>query len=154
MRVLLLLLSCLWVMPSLAVVEGYKYQFETVEETERFVHLAEALRCPKCQNQNLADSNSPVASDMRQKVYELMLKGQNNEEITQYMIDRYGDFVTYKPPFRPETLLLWFGPILILAFGLLLLMSIRKNQNKQAASPLTAEEQRRLEALKQKADKL
>lgn len=150
----ILLLVLLYSLPSFAVVEGYKYKFETVEETQRFVHLAENLRCPKCQNQSLADSDSAVASDMRQKVYELMLQEKDNEEITQYMVDRYGDFVTYEPPFRPETLLLWFGPVLIFSFGLLLIISIRKNQNKNASDPLTQEEQARLQALKDKADSL
>lgn len=150
----ILLFVLFYSLPSLAVIEGYKYQFEEVAETQRFVHLAENLRCPKCQNQSLADSDSPVASDMRQKVYELMLAGKDNEEITQYMVDRYGDFVTYEPPFRPETLLLWFGPVLIFSFGVLLIISLRKNQGKEAADPLTPEEQAHLQALKDKADSL
>lgn len=150
----ILLLILFYSLPSFAVVEGYKYQFDDVTETQRFVHLAETLRCPKCQNQSLADSDSPVASDMRQKVYELMLEQKDNQEITQYMVDRYGDFVTYEPPFRPETLLLWFGPVLIFSFGVLLIISIRKNQNTDAADPLTQEENARLQALKDKADSL
>src|SRR5690554_7796399 len=139
----ILLLVLMYSLPSLAVVEGYKYQFDSVEETQRFVHLAENLRCPKCQNQSLSDSDSPVASDMRQKVYELMLEGKDNKEVTQYMVDRYGDFVSYEPPFRPETLLLWFGPVLIFSFGGLLIISVRKNQNIDAADPLTKEEDRK-----------
>lgn len=151
---LLMLLIFTFSMPSFAVIEGYKYQFDNLEDTQRFVHLAENLRCPKCQNQNLSDSDSPVASDMRQKVYELMLEGQSNEDITQYMVDRYGDFVTYEPPFRFETVLLWFGPVLIFSFGLLLIISLRKNQNTDAAAPLSDEEKARLQALKEKADSL
>lgn len=150
----ILLLVLMYSLPSFAVVEGYKYQFDTVDETQRFVYLAETLRCPKCQNQSLADSDSPVASDMRQKVYELMLEDKDNKEITQYMVDRYGDFVTYEPPFRPETLLLWFGPVLIFSFGVLLIISLRKNQSVDAAEPLTKEEHARLQALKDKADSL
>lgn len=146
----LLLMCCLLSLPALAVVEGHKYRFDDPEDTRRFTQLAEELRCPKCQNQNLADSNAPVASDMREKVYELMQQGKSNDEIVGYMVDRYGDFVRYTPPFRPETLLLWFGPALVFVFGIVLLIAIRKNQ-KQAPAPLTDAEQARLQALKDKA---
>lgn len=138
--------------PSMAVVEGYKYQFDNLDETQRFVHLNETLRCPKCQNQNLADSNSPIASDMREKIYELMLEGQSNEEITQYMVDRYGEFVRYKPSFNPETAMLWFGPGLMLAFGIILLIAIRNNMNRNQAAPLSDEERAKLAAIKDKAE--
>lgn len=150
----LLLLVLMFSWPSFAVVEGHKYQFENLEDTQRFTQLAESLRCPKCQNQSLADSDSPVASDMRQKVYELMQEGQSSQEITQYMVDRYGDFVTYEPPFRPETILLWFGPVLIFSFGVLLIISLRKNQKTTAVDPLSEEELARLQALKDKVDSL
>lgn len=149
MKYLLLLIS-LMSASAFAVIEGHKYQFDDPEDTRRFTQLAEDLRCPKCQNQNLADSNAPVASDMREKVYELMLQGKNNDEIVGYMVDRYGDFVRYTPPFRIETLLLWFGPLLVLGLGVLLLVLVRKNQN-QAPTPLTEQERARLEALKEKA---
>lgn len=148
----LILLACFWTLPSLAVVEGYKYQFDSIEETQRFVHLNEELRCPKCQNQNLADSNSPIASDMREKIYELMLDGQSNDEIVQYMVDRYGEFVRYKPLFKPENLLLWFGPILMLIFGAFILVAIRKNINRTNTKPLSDEERAKLAALKNKAE--
>lgn len=145
-------LGLLLALPSLAVVEGYKYPFEDLEETQRFVHLNENLRCPKCQNQNLADSNSPIASDMREKIYELMQDGQSNEEITQYMVDRYGEFVRYKPSFNPETFMLWFGPGLMLVFGIILLIAIRNNLNRtKATTPLSAEEQAKITALKDRA---
>lgn len=146
-----LFISCLLSWPALAVVEGYKYQFENLDDTQRFVHLNEALRCPKCQNQNLADSNSPIASDMREKIYELMLDGQTDEEITQYMVDRYGEFVRYKPSFNPETAMLWFGPALMLVFGLILLFAIRSNMNRSAkVAPLSAEEQAKLDKIQEK----
>lgn len=150
MKLMLLLLSLL-ALPSFAVVEGYKYQFDDPSELARFTSLAENLRCPKCQNQDLADSNAPVASDMRQKIYELMQQGQSDDEIVDYMVARYGDFVKYTPPFKPETLLLWFGPALLFVFGLLLLIAVRRNNNRQQQiSPLSAAEQERLQALKEK----
>lgn len=149
---LTLVLGLFLALPSFAVVEGYKYQFDTLEETQRFVHLNETLRCPKCQNQNLADSNSPIASDMRQKIYELMLDGQTNEEITQYMVDRYGEFVRYKPSFNPETLMLWFGPGLMLMFGVILLIAIRNNLNRtKDVEPLSDAEREKIAELKDRA---
>ena len=138
--------------PAFAVVEGYKYQFDNQTDTERFTQLTQDLRCPKCQNQDLADSNSPVASDMRAKIYDMMQDGKNDDEIVGYMVDRYGDFVHYTPPVKEKTLLLWFGPLLALLFGALLLVLMRRGQ-KKAPAPLTEEEKARLQALKNKADK-
>ncbi|MCD8522033.1 MAG: cytochrome c-type biogenesis protein CcmH [Saccharospirillaceae bacterium] len=142
---------CLWFpLAALATVDGYKYPFDDPQDAARFEQLAQDLRCPKCQNQNLADSNAPVAVDLRDKVYELMQEGQSDDEIVGYLVDRYGDFVRYNPPFRAETVLLWFGPALVFVFGLLLLVLIRRGQ-KQPPKPLSAEEQARLQALKNKA---
>jgi len=148
---LLVLLSLFSVQAS-AVVEGYKYQFETEEEVQRFNGLAEVLRCPKCQNQNLADSNAPVASDMREKVYELMQDGQNDDQIVDYLVARYGDFVHYKPPVRAETWLLWFGPLIAFLIGLLVLRQLRSKQTTKQAQPLTDEERAQLERLKSGSD--
>lgn len=145
------LLAILFSLPAMAVVEGYKYQFDNEADSERFTQLTQDLRCPKCQNQDLADSGAPVASDMRSKIYEMMQAGKSNDEIVGYMVDRYGDFVTYTPPVRSKTLLLWFGPLLAFLLGLVLLIVLRRGQ-KQPAAPLTDEEQARLNALKNKAD--
>lgn len=150
-KILALMLFVVFSVPTLAVVEGYKYQFENLDDTQRFVHLNETLRCPKCQNQNLADSNSPIASDMREKIYELMLEGQSDDDITQYMVDRYGEFVRYKPSFNPETAMLWFGPALMLAFGIILLIAIRNNMNRNKTAPLTEDEQAKLAEINKKA---
>ena len=147
---LCLLLPLLLPLSALATVDGYKYPFDDPKDAARFEQLAQDLRCPKCQNQNLADSNAPVAVDLRDKVYELMQEGQSDEEIVGYLVDRYGDFVRYNPPFRAETVLLWFGPALVFVFGLLLLVLIRRGQ-KQPPAPLNADEQARLQALKNKA---
>jgi|TARA_R110001583_G_scaffold36262_6_gene119587 cytochrome c-type biogenesis protein CcmH len=143
---LLLLLAAV---AAQAVVNGYKYPFEDPADIARFQHLAEELRCPKCQNQNLADSNAPVAGDMREKVYELMNEGQSDDQIVGYLVARYGDFVRYKPPVRAETYLLWFGPLLAFLLGLLVLRQMRRNQRKAPVpAPLTDAERQRLEQLK------
>jgi len=83
---------------------------------QRYRQLAEVLRCPKCQNQNISSSDAPIATDMRHKVENLLLEGKSNNEIESYMIERYGDFVTYDPPLRPRTLVLWFAPLLFFGF--------------------------------------
>ncbi len=144
-------LLCLIALPSWSVIDGHKYPFQAPEDAARFEQLAEDLRCPKCQNQNLADSNAPVAADLRDKVYELMQEGKSDDEVVTYLVDRYGDFVRYKPPFRLDTLLLWGGPALLLLFGILLLALLRR-QHVQPVAELSAEERARLEALKSSLD--
>lgn len=137
-------------LPAMAVVEGHKYQFDNQKDTERFAQLAEELRCPKCQNQNLADSNAPVASDMRAKMYDLMTDGKSDDEIVDYMVDRYGDFVHYIPPMRSQTFLLWFGPLIAFVIGLLIVLSLKRSQ-KKTVQPLSEAEKAKLEELKNKA---
>ena len=152
MKLISLLFSVLlFSLPAQAVVEGYKYQFDNEQDDERFAALVKDLRCPKCQNQDLADSNAPVASDMREKVYDMMQAGKSDDEIVGYMVDRYGDFVHYTPPVSSQTYLLWFGPLLVFIFGLIVLIAIRRGQ-KQPPLPLSEEERARLQALKNKAD--
>lgn len=138
---------------SFAVIEGHKYPFDNQTDIQRFQALAEELRCPKCQNQNLADSNAPIARDMRDKVYELMQEGKSDDEVVGYLVDRYGDFVRYNPPMRSETFLLWFGPVIVFLLGLILLFSLRRGQKETVNAPLTAEEQTRLAQLKSAAPK-
>ncbi len=79
--------------------------------------LTEELRCPKCQNNSIADSNSMIATDLRQKVYELMQEGKSKKEIVDYMVARYGNFVTYDPPLTPLTVLLWVLPVVAIGIG-------------------------------------
>lgn len=83
----------------------------------RFQHLTEQLRCLVCQNENLADSNADLARDLRLEVFQLMQQGKSDAAIKQYLVARYGDFVLYKPPLKPGTWLLWFGPLAILLAG-------------------------------------
>ncbi|HEX6136301.1 MAG TPA: cytochrome c-type biogenesis protein [Casimicrobiaceae bacterium] len=83
----------------------------------RLKALETQLRCLVCQNQTLAESNAPLAEDLRKEVRELAVGGKSNDEIKQYLVARYGDFVLYRPPVKPTTYLLWFGPFLLLAGG-------------------------------------
>ncbi|WP_404343057.1 cytochrome c-type biogenesis protein [Pseudoalteromonas mariniglutinosa] len=94
-----------------------KYQFDNSEQAQRFSELTKELRCPKCQNQNIADSDAVVAKDLRDKVLALVKEGQTKEQVIEYMIDRYGYFVHYEPPVTPATLVLWVLPVLIVIVG-------------------------------------
>jgi cytochrome c-type biogenesis protein CcmH len=91
--------------------------FRDHAEELRFQRLTARLRCPMCQNETLADSNAPIAHDLRDQIFAMMQHGQSDAQIEHYLVDRYGDYVLYDPPVRPYTWLLWFGPLLILAGG-------------------------------------
>lgn len=99
----------------------------------RFQHLTRELRCLVCQNENLADSNAELARDLRLEVFKLMQQGKTDEQIKQYLVARYSTFVLYNPPLQPGTVLLWFGPALILiAGGLVVLVAVRKRRRDGA----------------------
>ncbi|MDP9142263.1 MAG: cytochrome c-type biogenesis protein CcmH [Pseudomonadota bacterium] len=100
----------------------------TFEQNERYQVLVTELRCLVCQNQTIADSNAPLASDLRNKVREQLIAGRSNAEIYDYVTERYGDFVLYRPPVRASTWLLWFGPFVLLAFGLLLAVLVARRR--------------------------
>lgn len=99
-------------------------QFKDEAQEQQFRQLTEELRCPKCQNNSIADSNSMIATDLRQKVYELMQEGKSKKEIVDYMVARYGNFVTYDPPLTPLTVLLWVLPVVAIGIGGLSLIHI------------------------------
>lgn len=131
--------------PALAAMDAY--EFESPEQKARFQILIEELRCPKCQNQNLADSNAPIAKDLRDRTYSLVREGRSDAEIRDYLIERYGEFISYRPPFRGATALLWAGPFVLLAVVLgILVWRIRRRASK-AATPMSAAEEARLQAL-------
>lgn len=115
------------------------YQFDSVSQEQQYRHLTESLRCPKCQNNSIADSNSMIAADMRLKVYELLRQGQTPEQVKAWMIDRYGNFVSYQPPVQLSTLILWAGPALFVAMGaLVIVLRGRKRSSASAAEAGTA----------------
>jgi cytochrome c-type biogenesis protein CcmH len=101
--------------------------FASHAQEVRFQQLTAQLRCPMCQNETLADSNAPIARDLRNQIFQLMQHGQSDEQIKQYLVARYSDYVLYDPPLKPGTMLLWFGPLLVLLGGAgVVLMAIRK----------------------------
>lgn len=122
------------------------YQFESPAQEQRFRHLIDELRCPKCQNQNLSGSDAEVAKDLKQRAYRLMQEGKSDAEIRAYLVDRYGDFITYRPPLRAGTGLLWFGPLLLL-FVVAGLLVWRVRRPAAAPLPLSAEERQKLSQL-------
>nr|WP_315263393.1 cytochrome c-type biogenesis protein [Moraxella osloensis] len=133
------------------------YQFDNPRQEAQYRALIEEFRCPKCQNQNLAGSDAPIAQDLKQKTYDMVKDGRSDTEIRQYMNERYGDFISYKPPVRPSTWILWFFPPVLLVFVMLAWFIRNRNSSKRAAviahpieegyAPLSAAEQQRLQDL-------
>jgi cytochrome c-type biogenesis protein CcmH len=104
----------------------------------RMMALAAELRCLQCQNQTLADSEAPLALDLRQQMRELIAQGRSDEQIKEYLTARYGDFVLYRPPVKAKTLVLWFGPGVILVAGLLGLLAALRRRNARLAAAAAA----------------
>ena len=114
----------------------------------RLKHLAVELRCLVCQNQTLADSNAPLAEDLRREVREMIVKDMTDKEIVDFLVERYGDFVLYRPPLKATTTLLWVGPFVLLAVGAtVLVITLRRRSQKVVDVPVTDEEHRRVEQL-------
>ena len=125
-----------------AAIEAYDFKSEA--EERRFQALTGELRCPKCQNQNLAGSDAPIAKDLKDRTYQLLQDGKTDNEIRQYMVERYGDFISYSPPVRGTTYLLWFGPFALLLLVVAILVWRRKKAAAPPATQLDAQEAARL----------
>ena len=113
------------------------YEFKDPALEARFNKLTQELRCPKCQNNNIADSNAPLSVDLKDIIYEKLHEGGSDKEIVGFLVERYGDFITYRPPVKPSTWLIWFGPFVVLlvgAFSIFKFVSSRQNQDKESAS--------------------
>ena len=124
---LLLVLGCA-AMPALWAAEAPEVGDNPAAE-RHMMALAAELRCLQCQNQTLADSEAPLAVDLRQEIRELIAKNQTDEQIKAYLVARYGDFVLYRPPVKSKTLVLWFGPAVVLVGGLLALYLALRRRN-------------------------
>ncbi|MGL4795275.1 MAG: cytochrome c-type biogenesis protein [Aeromonas jandaei] len=158
MRVLIasLLLLLGWVVqaPAMAAIDVYTFDNDNQEQV--FRELTRELRCPKCQNQDIADSNAGLAKDLRDKTYQMVRQGKDKDEIVDYMVARYGNFILYNPPLMASTLILWLGPLLVILIGLGVVM-MRSRRPVAAAKPvdsaLSEEEQRRLAELLKEEEK-
>jgi cytochrome c-type biogenesis protein CcmH len=120
-------LLLLILLPAMTLAAIDVYQFDSVEHEQRFRGLIEQLRCPKCQNQSISDSDADIAQDMRAQVATMIRDGRSDDEIVDYFTERYGDFVNYKPPVNAQTLILWAGPVVVFVLGFgLVLVQIRR----------------------------
>jgi cytochrome c-type biogenesis protein CcmH len=146
MKHLLILLFCL--LPTYSYAGEAKDLAEDPVLEKRMIVLAENLRCLVCQNESLASSRSELANDLRREVREQMKKGLTDQEIIDYLVSRYGDFVLFDPPVKSYTLLLWYGPFALLLIGLAgLVFQLRKRKKTIPENQLSAEEAQRAAAL-------
>lgn len=151
LRILLALPLLLCLNLAQAAIE--ELDFASVQDRARYEKLVEELRCPKCTSGNLAGSDAPIAADLRAEIYKQIEAGRTDEEIQSFMTARYGDFILYRPPLKPGTVLLWFGPLLFLLVGLFIVRRMVRANNSELAgeggsdAALSSEEQRKLDAL-------
>ena len=122
-------------------------QFDNAQQERRYDSLIEELRCLVCQNQNLADSNADLAKDLREKTYQMIRAGSSDEEIIDYMVNRYGDFVLYRPPVKLSTVILWTGPFILLLIGLWGLVRLVRKRQKQPVATLSQEQHEQAQRL-------
>lgn len=135
---------------SNAVIETYEFSSPLLEE--RYHQLSQELRCPKCQNQNIADSNAPISQDLRRLVYAQLEAGQSNDEILDSLVARYGEFVRYRPSAAGPALWLWLAPVLLLLVGFAaLFIFVRRGGDRDLSSvaPVSDAERRKIDALLQ-----
>ena len=120
------------------------FEFESPELAERYNALIQEFRCPKCLNTSLAGSDAPIAKDLRRAVHRLLHDGKTDQEIRDYMLARYGDFILYNPRMTPATLLLWFSPLILV---LLLALALLRVRSRKSAVELSDDERRRVQEL-------
>lgn len=131
--------------PTFAVIEDR--EFANPVDAQRYQTLIEELRCPKCQNQNIADSDAEIAEDLRNEIYRQLLDGKSDKEIVDYLVARYGEFVNYRPPLNSKTMLLWSAPGVLLFIGVLIWLRRFAVKKIPVDSELSAQEQQRLRDL-------
>jgi cytochrome c-type biogenesis protein CcmH len=129
-----------------ATLEAFK--FTSTADEQHFKALIAELRCLVCQNQSLVDSDAELAHDLRAEVYDMLQAGQSDTEIIDFLVARYGDFVLYSPPVKPSTYLLWFGPFVLLAVALVLLMfTLRRKRRTPERKPITDTDRQQLDRI-------
>jgi cytochrome c-type biogenesis protein CcmH len=130
---------------NVAIATEDKFHLDSPEKSALFLELTNELRCPKCQNQNIADSDAMIAVDLRRKVYELLQKDYDRDQVIDYMKQRYGDFVHYQPPVNPMTIWLWLSPVLFIFVALAGVIITRKRQPTEMDNEQLAKAQAILE---------
>lgn len=144
---LVLLASLLVPIPSYSQVDTF--EFETEEQQKRFRTLSDELRCPMCQNASLSGSTGGVAEDLRREIHRMIMEGMSDSEIIQFMFERYGDFILFRPRLTAGTVLLWFGPLLFLLIGGVIAFGIwrRARRYSDSDAELDSSQQERLQRL-------
>ncbi|SIR09554.1 cytochrome c-type biogenesis protein CcmH [Aeromonas sp. RU39B] len=147
MTKLLPLLACVWMLFSLPVRADIDvYQFDNDNQEQVFRELTRELRCPKCQNQDIADSNAGLAKDLRDKTYQMLRAGKSKQDVIDYMVARYGNFILYDPPLMASTLILWLAPLGAIVLGMLFIV-LRSRKTAVVSAELTEQERQRLARL-------
>ncbi|AKH20712.1 cytochrome c-type biogenesis protein [Sedimenticola thiotaurini] len=146
-------LFLLLLVPLVALAGIEAIEFDDPEKEARYKELVDELRCLVCQNQNLAASNAELAQDMRHKTYQMVQDGSSKQDVVDYMVKRYGDFVLYRPPLQASTLLLWVGPFAILAGGVFILIFFIRRRGKQADTRISDIDLQRAKTLLGEEDK-
>lgn len=123
------------------------FEFSTPEQEREFRSLTEELRCLVCQNESLAGSNAELAQDLRREIYDMMIAGKSKDDIIQFMVTRYGDFVLFQPPLKPSTYPLWFGPFILFAIASFFLFRTLLQKKRAQESVLSEQDQARLQEL-------
>jgi cytochrome c-type biogenesis protein CcmH len=144
MKKVCLVLS-LFFSPTLVTAADIPLSFTEPELQNRYLHLLEELRCLVCQNQSLADSHAELAQDLRNEVYRILAEGRSDDAVIQFMVERYGDFVLYRPPLKPSTWPLWIAPFFFM-MGAVVVIYFRRRRPQQSA-PLDSSEREKLEKL-------
>lgn len=139
--VLLVLLACAVPAGAQPASDPTPLAYRSAAEEARFHALTAELRCVQCQNQSLADSHAQIALDLRREVLQLMQQGQSDAQIKRFLVDRYGEFVLYRPQVESRTWLLWFGPLALLGAGALLLVWVVRRRAPAGAAPPAQDEQ-------------
>ena len=124
-----------------------EFHFDSPEQQEQFRELIGKLRCLVCQNESLAASQADLAQDLRNEVYKMMRAGKSQQEILDFLVARYGDFVLYDPPLKPSTYILWFGPFVLIGIGAVFMVRALLRKRSAPEPPITDEERRRLQAM-------
>lgn len=148
-RVITLVL-CLLTLPALAVVEYHPFTDPAKEKA--YQTLISELRCLVCQNQTIADSNADLAKDLRQQVYDMLQQGKSQQDVVDFMTQRYGDFVMYRPALSIKTGLLWLGPIAFLLIGIVTVVLLARHKKAAAQTALNSQQQTRLNELLQQGE--
>ena len=146
MKTLLVFLTLFLSLTTLNAAVDIK-KFENQQQEQRYNEIIDELRCLVCQNQNIAGSNAGLAQDLRKQVYKMIIAGDDDEKIFDFMVTRYGDFVLYRPPFKASTFLLWVGPFLIFIFGAFVLIRFIRQREKVVVTELSGSDKEKLQQL-------